>query len=58
VGNPAKVIKYRFDEDTIEALEQSKWWDLTPQELMLFYDDMDEPLIFANKVKNYNLRKK
>ncbi len=26
-GNPAKVIKYRFDEETIEALLEIAWWD-------------------------------
>ena len=25
---PAKVIKYRFDEETIKRLEESKWYDL------------------------------
>lgn len=26
-GNPAKVIKKRFDESTIEQLELSEWWN-------------------------------
>ena len=26
-GNPAKVIKKRFDEDTINRLLELKWWD-------------------------------
>jgi virginiamycin A acetyltransferase len=26
-GNPARIIKYRFDQDKIEQLLQSKWWD-------------------------------
>ncbi|MBQ7199266.1 MAG: antibiotic acetyltransferase, partial [Selenomonadaceae bacterium] len=26
-GNPAKFIKYRFDEKIIEALLRIKWWD-------------------------------
>lgn len=26
-GNPARVIKYRFDEKTIEKLEEIRWWD-------------------------------
>lgn len=25
-GNPAKIIKYRFDEKTIAEITQSKWW--------------------------------
>jgi len=28
VGNPAKHIKYRFDEDICAALQKLKWWDL------------------------------
>ena len=27
VGNPAQIIKYRFDEKTIERLLKIKWWD-------------------------------
>lgn len=27
VGNPIKVIKYRFEEDTIKKLQDIKWWD-------------------------------
>lgn len=26
-GNPAKILKYRFDEDTIKLIQESKWWD-------------------------------
>lgn len=28
VGNPARVIRLRFDDETIELLERLKWWDL------------------------------
>ena len=28
VGNPAKVIRKRFDDELISLLEQTKWWDL------------------------------
>ena len=27
-GNPATIIRYRFDEKTIEDLLRLKWWDL------------------------------
>ena len=33
VGNPARVLRYRFDEDTIRLLEQLRWWDLSKEEL-------------------------
>lgn len=26
-GNPAKLLKKRFDEETIKKLEELKWWD-------------------------------
>jgi acetyltransferase-like isoleucine patch superfamily enzyme len=27
VGNPARVVRYRFDPDTIEHLLAERWWD-------------------------------
>ena len=27
VGNPAKIVKYRFDKADIEFLCRLKWWD-------------------------------
>ncbi len=30
-GNPARVVKYRFDEDTIRSLLEVKWWELPDQ---------------------------
>jgi virginiamycin A acetyltransferase len=27
VGQPAKIVRYRFGEQTIEALQQIAWWD-------------------------------
>jgi acetyltransferase-like isoleucine patch superfamily enzyme len=30
-GIPGKTIKYRFDEETIQLLQESKWWDNTEQ---------------------------
>jgi acetyltransferase-like isoleucine patch superfamily enzyme len=33
VGNPARVIKPRFDAATCELLEASRWWLRTPEEL-------------------------
>lgn len=30
-GNPAKVIRYRFDKDTIKKLQLIRWWNINPQ---------------------------
>lgn len=32
-GNPAKIIKYRFNEETVEKLLASKWWDYDPRDI-------------------------
>lgn len=32
-GNPAKLIKYRFDKDVIEKLLEIKWWDLNDDKI-------------------------
>lgn len=33
-GNPARVIKYRFDNPTIEKLIQIAWWDWPHEEIV------------------------
>lgn len=33
VGNPAKAIRKRFDDELIEVLEEVKWWDLPVDEI-------------------------
>lgn len=30
-GVPARVIKYRFDQETIDFLQALKWWDWPPE---------------------------
>ena len=37
-GNPAKKIRMRFDPDTVQMLENSTWWNYTPEELMIYKD--------------------
>lgn len=34
-GNPARFIRKRFDDETIEKLLQSKWWDWDDEKLKL-----------------------
>jgi hypothetical protein len=33
-GNPAKHIKFRFEEDIVAVLLESQWWNLSPKELI------------------------
>lgn len=32
-GNPARIVRRRFDGQTIEALEKIGWWDWTPEKI-------------------------
>lgn len=49
-GIPAKIIKYRFDENTIQKLLELKWWLLEPEKLNnLPYDKINECI---EKLKN------
>lgn len=51
-GNPARILRYRFDHDVIDALLTSRWWDLSFEELMALGNDVNEPLIFLKKLKD------
>ena len=33
-GNPIRIIRYRFDAETIKTLNQIKWWDFEPERLI------------------------
>jgi len=35
VGNPAKIVRKRFDDATIDKLLKTKWWDLNEELLKL-----------------------
>lgn len=52
VGNPIKVIKYRFTEKQMEALKRLAWWDLPESELKLIEEnffDVDALINILNK---------
>lgn len=34
VGNPARVVKYRYNEDTVGKLLKIKWWDWPKDQIM------------------------
>jgi len=33
IGNPAKIIRYRFDKEKINNLLKVKWWDFSESEI-------------------------
>lgn len=53
-GSPAKVIKYRFDKETIEKIQKIAWWDWTIDEIKknkeIFRNELTkESLILKNE---------
>ncbi|MBV5329102.1 MAG: hypothetical protein JZU65_15990 [Chlorobium sp.] len=42
-GNPAKVIKYRFDSETIKKINQTQWWLKDIKELTKSVDEFTQP---------------
>ena len=39
-GNPARVVKYRFDEDTIHKLQHIAWWDWDSETIIKYKDKL------------------
>ena len=33
VGNPVRIVKYRFDEETIQFLQELSWWDFDEEDV-------------------------
>jgi acetyltransferase-like isoleucine patch superfamily enzyme len=50
-GVPARVIKYRFDQNVIEALEKIKWWDFDDELIKKYAISFDDPVKFINLIK-------
>ena len=42
-GNPAKLIKKRFDDELIKLLLRVKWWDFSPEKLVDFLSILCSP---------------
>lgn len=40
VGNPAKVVRYRFDKRTRDKLLKIKWWKWSKEKVLANIDDM------------------
>ena len=56
-GNPAKIIRYRFTEEQIEALLEIKWWDWEDEDIkkivpLMVSNDIDNFITEARKLKN------
>ncbi len=43
VGNPARVVRYRFSKEVIEELLASKWWEKDIDELKPYLSEFQQP---------------
>lgn len=48
-GVPAKLIKYRFDENTINRIRATKWWEWDESLLRKNYTDFIDVSLFCKK---------
>lgn len=51
-GNPAKPIRKRFDDEIIERLLNSKWWELNDLELLKYAKNIKNPEKFLQELEN------
>lgn len=49
VGNPARIIRYRFTEEQIKQLNEVKWWDWPIEKIQECYDDFEDIEVFLKK---------
>lgn len=52
VGVPARIIRYRYMPEEIEALNRIQWWNWTDDEIRARYDDFYLPI--ADFIQKYN----
>ena len=50
-GTPARIIKYRFDEISIQKLEKIKWWNWSVEKIRDNAEVFSNPELF---LKNFN----
>lgn len=50
VGNPIKIIKYRFEEDIIKQLLKLKWWNFSDQDLPLIEEHFFNVQLYLEKI--------
>jgi len=54
VGSPARIIRYRFNEEIIKDLETLKWWELEDEVIAtLPFDNVPACIDLLKKYRNY-----
>lgn len=49
VGNPARVIKYRFSEEIVARLQRIKWWNWEHDRILASREYMDDVAAFTER---------
>lgn len=49
-GNPAKIIRKRFDDETIEKLLKSEWWNMSDEQLREYAEHFNDPNSFLREL--------
>jgi acetyltransferase-like isoleucine patch superfamily enzyme len=47
-GNPAHLIKMRFDKETIERIEKSRWWEYSIEDFIKLFKNKPDLFPFPN----------
>lgn len=53
-GNPARIIKYRFEKDIVDDLQKIQWWLWSPEQLKAAEEDMKGNI--RNFVEQYRIK--
>lgn len=43
VGNPSRVVRYRFSKEIIEELLEEKWWEKSMEEIFIKFNEYSGP---------------
>lgn len=57
-GVPAKIIRYRFSDEMINNILESRWWELKDDELSCVAPYINEPKIFLNRLHDLRYNQK
>ena len=53
-GNPAKLIRYRFNEEVVKKFLKIKWWDWSDEKIYENRQYFDNVTLFTNKFYDEN----
>tara|TARA_R100000935_G_C2813418_1_gene156144 strand:+ start:701 stop:1318 length:618 start_codon:yes stop_codon:yes gene_type:complete len=48
-GNPARLIRFRFDMDTVSKMQRIRWWDWSEKKLRDCVADFNDPVKFLRR---------